>query len=91
MRNEFNLFIPCPACDSGNSDYFYKSTVNELNESKDICSYCHGMKKVNILFHYKVLKITREDERFRNVEDFIKHKEMFAQSAQKFDKTFSVQ
>ena len=90
---EYSLLIGCPACDSGDSKYFYgdQAEINRSihNKTEEICSYCKGKKKVNIFLHYKTLNITKDDERFKNVQDFIMHKENFAHSAQKFDKTFS--
>jgi len=60
MSRKLQIF--CPQCTGGNSKYFY--------EHKTItCSYCGGVKKVDILDHHKVLNIV--DERNDNVKAFV--------------------
>lgn len=61
MKNRI-LRIPCPQCEGGESQFFY-------TERAMICSYCNGMKEVNILDHFNTIGVS--DERLENVKSFI--------------------
>ena len=56
------LLIPCPQCEGGESKFFYENKAAT-------CSYCGGLKKVNIFDHHQTLKI--EDERHDNIKAFV--------------------
>jgi len=57
-----SLQILCPQCEGGDSRYFYEHKAAT-------CSYCGGVKKVDILDHHKALNIT--DVRHENVIAFV--------------------
>jgi hypothetical protein len=56
------LMISCPQCEGGDSKFFYEQKLS-------VCSYCNGLKKVNIFDHHHTLGIA--DERHTNVAAFV--------------------
>ena len=56
------LMIPCPMCEGGDSRYFYEHKLAT-------CTYCGGVKKVNIFDHHRALNVT--DDRHENVKAFV--------------------